>query len=451
MKKRSAFTILELVAAMIVITLILAATLSITKSKLEKVDKYAYYMAYNVSVDIARNIIAQSRYGERCEYAGTEDSDKYDEYGDTLSLLPQKVIAKLANKYPLKKMYAMSNPNFDNNEQFKCPWVSGGLGDGGYANCGGGSIGVGGSRWEPDIGGEVLECQACEYGSGGLCIKVSNYNACICGQQNKIWKDGSCQDPTTDDPTPRSCGACQYLSDSGTCENLPYYDQCMCERKGKVWKDGTCQKPVPATSPTAESLCERIRDMYNISESNCSLDIATYATSIASGDFSSATPHIVLTNGLKMYITTGAVNIDALGPSDDTNIDREDRVGYTVYIDDNGKSGKSKVYSDVFPFYLLISGKVVPAGGNNAAGKASGADSVDHLNFNVFYDTFSTKRAQKMLSRDVDFRTAACMTGYIVSPTYCKKGATVISKNASCTKESDCRFKVNKPLKGLFF
>ena len=62
MKKLKAFTLTEIVVAILVITTILTATLSITKSKMEKVDRFYYYMAFSIARDISQNIVAQGNF-----------------------------------------------------------------------------------------------------------------------------------------------------------------------------------------------------------------------------------------------------------------------------------------------------------------------------------------------------------------------------------------------------
>ena len=39
------------------------------------------------------------------------------------------------------------------------------------------------------------------------------------------------------------------------------------------------------------------------------------------------------------------------------SVDEDDRVGFVVYVDIDGKRSKTRLYDDVFPFYLTKSGK----------------------------------------------------------------------------------------------
>ena len=120
----------------------------------------------------------------------------------------------------------------------------------------------------------------------------------------------------------------------------------------------------------------------------------------------------------------------------------DDRSAMAVYIDVNGSSGKSRLYTDVFPFYLLYSGKVIPA--YDTVSK-SGANNNEHLSVNVIYDDYTTDLRQiKLLMRNSNFQSAACAIGLMKSPNYCQdKTQYDICKD----KVHDCRMIVNEPIK----
>ena len=185
----------------------------------------------------------------------------------------------------------------------------------------------------------------------------------------------------------------------------------------------------------AKTLCEEIEKTYNIKESNCTVPAAD-----ASGrDFSEITPHIILSNGLRLYIGSEYEEIDDLSDSTDA----EDKEGFIIYIDVNGTTGKGKLYEDVFPYILLKSGKVVPA---YEADNNSGGTNKEHLSINVLYETYNNGGRQvNLLLRDANFRKAACTTGYVTSKKYC--GSNNVQYNV-CKKEyHDCRLIINRPIK----
>ena len=87
-------------------------------------------------------------------------------------------------------------------------------------------------------------------------------------------------------------------------------------------------------------------------------------------DFSSDTPDIVLRNGIKIYnmsqnpapIPVLANNIDGGFYKDGSgNNVKINEYGYTVYVDVDGNSGDSILWQDVYPFYITMSGRVIPA------------------------------------------------------------------------------------------
>ena len=186
------------------------------------------------------------------------------------------------------------------------------------------------------------------------------------------------------------------------------------------------------------NLCEEVKQKYSTVSGDCSVTPETVRTAATNGDLSGITPHIVFQNGLKMYIGLNYGDLSELSDAEEEN----DRKGFLVYMDVNGDSGEGKLWEDVFPFYLLKSGKILagyredtPSGGNNR----------DHLSVNVIYDSYTgDTREVKLLMSDANFRSAACATGYIKSAKYC--GGKVqydICKDVT----HDCRMIVKEPIK----
>lgn len=243
-----------------------------------------------------------------------------------------------------------------------------------------------------------------------------------------------------------SCNANQYKDLRDNCQDCAnisswqeyqnYMPPCPqdCARFGMLYSSAkrTCVMPASATS-----LCLRIKDEYNISKSSCDVSASQMAANVAGG-FKDKTPHIKLSNGLNLYIVSDLLKVDMLADSEGV----EDRVGYLVYVDVNGDEGKGALYSDVFPFYILVSGKVVPLYSSPEAG---GANSVENLSGNILYDDYSTgNRVVKVSKTNLDFKTGACATGYIKSAIYCGS----IESDAHCANsDSDCRYIINKPMK----
>lgn len=122
-------------------------------------------------------------------------------------------------------------------------------------------------------------------------------------------------------------------------------------------------------------------------------------------------------------------------------------VGYIVYIDVDGSKGNSTLWDDVYPFYITMSGRVVPAFDSAANPDGAGADSVHHLQVSVKNETINAngRRAIKWLAKSVSFREGACLAGFVSSNTpYCSG----MSYNNTCSSaNSNCQVKPIKPMK----
>ncbi len=188
-------------------------------------------------------------------------------------------------------------------------------------------------------------------------------------------------------------------------------------------------------NPTKDDFCQKIKENYNTKATNCS----AAAIDVDTTNFRGKSPHITLANGLMLYIA----EFDTIEEISDSN-DEKDRQGFILFIDVDGSTGKSTLYEDVFPYYLTVSGKVIP-GYKDSTGNHSGAANKDHLSMNVIYDNYSgNNREIKLLMKDSNFKRAACTTGYVRSSKYCDGN---VQYNLCKKQEHDCRFIINKPWK----
>ena len=206
---------------------------------------------------------------------------------------------------------------------------------------------------------------------------------------------------------------------------------------------------------TTAGFCELLYNNFNLPSSHKKCDVTNTEIQQAalSKDFSNLTPHIKLPNGLKVYIASDLAEIAQL--SDSTN--ERDQLGFTVYIDVDGSKSKTRLYDDVFPFYLTKSGKIIPGYDPSTI---AGANSEKNLAFDLLYDEFNGtgSRKLKMLQDDVtagadlhSFKNVACLAGYVKSTTYCgfspDAGKTVNGVNCNTNNKADCRLRVRKPLR----
>ena len=188
----------------------------------------------------------------------------------------------------------------------------------------------------------------------------------------------------------------------------------------------------------ASIFCKKLEEKFNKASSDCSITFSAVQNAGISGTFKEITPHMILTNGLRIYIGSNYEEIEELSDAEN----EDDRKGFIIYVDVNGDSGKSELWKDVFPFYLLSSGKVVPAVNETTP---AGGNSRDNLGVNVIYDDYSGEnREVKLLMSDANFRSAACAAGYIKSAKYCNgREQYEVCK----TDYHDCRLIVKEPIK----
>ena len=205
---------------------------------------------------------------------------------------------------------------------------------------------------------------------------------------------------------------------------------------------------------TTTGFCELLFTNFNLPESHkkCDVTNTTVQEAAASKDFSSLTPHIILPNGLKVYIASDLAEIEQLNDSPIS----ADKSGFVIYIDVDGSRSKTRLYDDVFPFYLTESGKLIPGYDSTIT---AGANCEKNLAFDIVYDKFSgsNRKVKKYEAGTVtgsdlnSFKNTACVSGYVRSLKYCgiSPDMSIIYDGVNCKtdKKADCRLKVRKPLR----
>ena len=297
---------------------------------------------------------------------------------------------------------------------------------------------------------------------------------------DKIWDD-----------SPEVCGLVDKPGFSDACPiNQEYdYDSCSCKPKtsnvcnrippnpipcGKVWDNspevcGLVDAPhdcsedeewsesacdcVPSSKTVPRkgiNFCEQFEARANTKSGETFCHGDDIATSLT--DFSSKKPDMVLRNGMLLYnMHKDPEEINALigntpgGSFGD--IPNTNSYGYTVYVDIDGKKGVSKLWEDVYPFYITLSGKVIPAYDKVANPDGAGADSTNHLQVSVQQEGYSAtgKRMVVWLEKSVPFQLGACRMGYVGKDTsYCRG----VSYEESCGVNGiNCKLKIVAPIK----
>ncbi len=192
------------------------------------------------------------------------------------------------------------------------------------------------------------------------------------------------------------------------------------------------------------TLCNVFSDYFNTTGTpNCNITSSTpqNGTNMA----------MKLTNGMEIYFqnqvaTTVLSDSEALVTAPEEN-------GYTIWIDLNGHGhGDDKLYYDVMPFHITLSGKVVPGVGYVNGKRGYDHDGLDAggnkelLAFDIV-QSVPDSNIQTVKARSLSFRAAACMSGYISASTsgYCKYSIDdIISQMTDC---NNCEIRLVKKLR----
>ncbi len=226
----------------------------------------------------------------------------------------------------------------------------------------------------------------------------------------------------------------------------------------KQWSDTQCAcVPRPRTVPVSGyNFCEKFVSYTNTSPSLISTAECHGSTvNNNTNDFSDLNPDFILRNGIRFYnVHTDPQPIPALVnnkpgfqyKSPSGVMYEANSTGFTVYVDIDGKSGDSQLWVDVFPFYVTMSGLVIPAYDMANGSEISGGNSSKHLQASVRLDKIANgRRTHKWLAKSVSFKEAACMSGFVSSNTpYC---AGVNFNNECSAQNAHCSVKTVYPLK----
>ena len=258
-----------------------------------------------------------------------------------------------------------------------------------------------------------------------------------------------------DCPTDLSpCNICN--SETGIVSQNPAINR-TCSDEAYEWSEEQCKCiPSPRTLPRkGMNFCKLFERHTNImsGSSVCSGSVISSGTT----DFSNKSPDITLRNGLRIYnmhSDAGAISMLANNTQGGVydGVPNTNSYGYTVYVDIDGSKGDSQLWIDVYPFYITLSGKIIPAY-DTSNSNSSGGDSVRHLQVSAENENYASgRRSTKWLARSVSFKEGACISGYVGDATpYCKNG-TSFTKAGECTTNynSMCRVKQIMPVKFFF-
>ena len=230
-----------------------------------------------------------------------------------------------------------------------------------------------------------------------------------------------------------------------------------CSDETYEWSEEQCKCIIsPRTLPRkGENFCKLFERHSNIMGNTdvCSGSVISDGTT----NFADKKADITLRNGLRIYnMHRDATALPILAGNTQggvyDGVPNTNSWGYTVYVDIDGIKGDSQLWSDVFPFYITLSGKIIPGYDSSNPG-ISGGDSTRHLQVSIQYEDYSSgKRRMKWLSKSVPFKEGACQAGYVGEATpYCRNNSA-ISKLNECTTDGNsmCTLKHIEPVKFFF-
>lgn len=309
------------------------------------------------------------------------------------------------------------------------------------------------------------------------CGQSWDENTCSLVGTAKTCPDGYALDSSCNCQCNRTCPSGQHLNSSCQCvvdcpSDLTLCKRCdtetgvisqnpdinrTCTDETYEWNEDQCKcVQSPRTLPRkGENFCKLFERHSNIMGNTdvCSGSVVSDGTI----DFTGKKADITLGNGIRFYnMHRDATEIDVLAGNIQggayEGVPNTNSYGYTVYVDIDGAKGDSQLWSDVYPFYITLSGKIIPAYDKANPG-VSGGDSTHHLQVSVQYEDYSSgKRRMKWLSKSTSFKEGACLSGYIGDATpYCKDSGAV-TKLSECTTDSNsmCHLKHIQPVKFFF-
>jgi len=223
------------------------------------------------------------------------------------------------------------------------------------------------------------------------------------------------------------------------------------------YQDDVCDcVPIPQAIPrTGANYCKLFVSYANTSQLAEDKECLGKAIDANQTEFNPDDADMILRNGMILYnVSQDPEPIDVLsGNSQGRTYTKDDGAeididewGYTLYIDiDGARSGEGKLWEDVYPFYVTLSGTVIPAYDIDNP-ETAGGDSKLHLQTSVLDEYMDNSgRHTEWITKSRTFKDSACTMGYInPSTSYC----TGISANEQCAQQNhDCRLKTIMPVK----
>ena len=492
--KKFGFTLTEIVIVMLIIAVVVGVTIRITKAKLDQITTYLYYGAFGTTKAVVQEMFNNYKFSDE-DYIDTTSCNPAEQEPEPEDEPdPNKCKEKngvpfadnygcyMSSTYTMKKIYVST-----------CSW-------GGYC------------AWQPTAckaGNSTNKNNACTYnyyeGAKNFCKEI-DMELASSEQLYPIFKDldekGKLAELVTYPYTSSSAYNECFVSDEpegeatrpdGTYVNYKYYfgsrvgfgtgsnwdfDKTWeLSRRAFAWfqtdfacykekevveeieKEEVVNKNIQTIPRSGAKFCEKFGSLANTNSESCNGTAISNPATTNFADSTNIIPDIILRNGMRMYNVSQCpikipelnnnIDVGSFGTDSEGNEKKINEWGYVIYIDIDGKDGNGKLWEDVYPFYITLSGMVIPAYDTAHPGE-SGGDSKFHLQASVLDDyQDATGHHKAWYTKSSSFKESACTAGYIGQDTpYCVGGENSTTKNDNCNDSiHDCRIKYIKPIK----
>lgn len=453
---KSGYTLAEVIIVILIIAVVVGVSIKIIKAKLDNVVSYTYYSGYSILRGVTGQMVA--------DFRATDET-----YTNVAYVVPmnRNLLANKKESFFAKVAFYFRHIGQqpacagEITALYECPSMM-------YICVEGASGAV---KYTNYLGAEYYCCPEPEICGGKTCTSpfVLNTSTCncdcarVCGENETL--DSStctcipnetpkppvipepCSTPTDAEKQEHYCQGEKWNATS--CTWVAESPWPPCGENGEFsWNEDSCRcVPETKTIPrSGQNFCEKFVAYSNTKSGSPECNGSEISSTLT--DFSEKTPDITLRNGMKLYnVRQTPAEIDILqnntaGGSYD-GVPNVNTFGYTVYLDIDGDKGSSTLWEDVFPFYITMSGKVIPGFSGDI-----GASNRHYLMTSVQKEeiTADGHRQIRWIKKSVPFKEGACASGYVgIGTSYCS-GETL---STECPVESGntCSLKHISPVK----
>lgn len=488
---KKGYTLTEVVIVMLVVAVVVSVSIKITKAKLDNIVSYTYYSGYSTLKGVTSQMVKDFKASDQ-QYMAVPDLSAYNRiFMFRNALFPVMNIGK----YVGKDVMAVDTDTIVKQESCAlttadgrpptCPddyyWVDypicacrelikpdegspditlrpPGGGTTGTVRPGGGTL-FGCDKQPTEAEKQEKRCQGLTFSQRicdwvrTVCTNGQTWSTeeCACVSNSSSGSGGCHNAPTSEQKDARYCSTGQRFNDT-ICDWVNISPWPPCAGDEYRWDVTQCKcVPEPITIPrSGQNFCEKFVSYSNTKSGSAECTGSKIDATLT--DFSEQTPDITLRNGMRIYnIRQNPGEIADLANNTQgatyDGVPNVNTYGYTVYIDIDGEKGPSTLWQDVYPFYITMAGKVIPAYDMTSNADEVGGNSRQHLMTSIEKEGIDATGHRKLywVSKSVSFKEGACASGYVGAQTdYCNG---VALKDACSGASSSCVLKFVSPIK----